>query len=89
MSSLKTSSGRLREACVLRIHELRAAYDAEGKPLEPAMTYQEIVAALSAEGTVVSPGTIYNVLTGRTHKDDVPLGHPKHPDSRVTATGTP
>lgn len=81
MDSLKTSVGRLREACVARIHELRAAYDWEGKPLKPARTYQQIATELG-----ISHGTVYNVATGRTHKDDVPLGHPLHP---LTKAATP
>lgn len=75
-SSLKTASGRCREACVARVHELRAAYDADGRPQRPRMTYQQI-----AEELGLSVSTIYNICRGKTHPDDVPLGHPKHPRS--------
>lgn len=75
---LKTTVGRLREACVTKIHELRAAFDSEGQPLKPAMTYQQIATRLG-----VSSGTVYNVCTGRTHPDDVPLGHHLHPLTRL------
>lgn len=72
--SLKSGAGRLREGGVARIHELRGAYDAEGNAIKPPkMTYRQIAAELD-----VSQGTVYNVVTGRTHVDDVPRGHPKY-----------
>ena len=37
------------------------------------MTYQQIAQELG-----LSVGTVYNICTGRTHRDDVPLGHPKY-----------
>lgn len=64
MDNLKSSKGRLREACVEKIHELRGAFDAQGNPKRPERTYQEIAAMLN-----VSIGTVYNVVTGRTHPD--------------------
>jgi len=78
MVVFKTDAGRLREACVIRIHELRAAYDEQGNPLRPAKTYQEISAELG-----LSLGTVYSVCTGRTHRAMVPLGHPLHPATRT------
>ena len=74
MSDLKTSAGRLRELCVARVHELRGAYTPEGQKQNPRMTYQQIATALD-----LSLGTVYNIVTGKTHRDDVPLGHPLHP----------
>lgn len=72
MNTLKSSSNRLREATVAKIHELRGAYDSEGKPQKPTRTYQSIATELG-----ISLGTVYNVVKGRTHKEDVPKGHPK------------
>lgn len=76
-SNMKTSAGRLRDMCAQEVHRLRAAYDEEGRPVKPAMTYLQIANKLG-----VTPGTIYNIVTGRTHRDDVPLGHPLHPNTR-------
>lgn len=73
MDSLKTTTGRCREACVARVHELRAAFDEHGRAQRPRMTYQQIAQELG-----LSVGTVYNICTGRTHRDDVPLGHPKY-----------
>lgn len=70
---MKSSTGRLREACVAEVHRLRGAYDAEGRARAPMMTYQAIAETLN-----ISLGTVYNIATGRTHVDEVPLGHPKH-----------
>jgi hypothetical protein len=70
-SPLKTSAGRLRDVGAARIHEMRGAYDSEGNKQNPRMTYQQIATALG-----LSVGTIYATCVGRTHRDDVPVGHP-------------
>lgn len=63
---IKTAAGRLREAGVARIHELRDAYDDNGdaKPGKPKRTLQSIAAELG-----LSLGTVYNVCAGKTHRD--------------------
>lgn len=71
--SYKFASGRLSEKCVAEVHRLRGAYDAEGRKTKPAMSYQAIAEVLG-----ISLGTVYNIATGRTHSDEVPLGHPKY-----------
>jgi hypothetical protein len=71
MTSFKTSSGRLRDAGAALIHEMRGAYTADGQKQNPKMTYQQIATALS-----ISLGTVYATCVGKTHRDDVPLGHP-------------
>lgn len=65
----KTSAGRLREAGVARIHELRDAYDTNGDPKEASKkwTLQAIATELG-----LSLGTVYNVCAGKTHKDQHP-----------------
>ena len=64
----------MRDEGAARIHELRGAYTPDGKKQTPRMTYLQIATLLG-----LTVGTVYNVATGRTHRDDVPLGHPLHP----------
>ena len=68
---MKTSAGRLRDAGAARVHEMRGAYSEDGQKQNPRMTYQEIATALG-----LSVGTIYSICVGKTHRDDVPRGHP-------------